>query len=187
MAKAAAPWPLYARLLPALPTLLFYLAVTSRFQNATQAKWPANNTAINVPASTAGSDVSSSMLERSDARAASTAAAVSSSPASADTATKAALAAAAKQPVVIGLQRSGQWPFWQAIHAPDRIGDLGTRAATNMEGPIMDAQHPDWVSAQQHQLSCSCLAMYLARHCLILVPPLFIVHAGYAMAAGITK
>jgi hypothetical protein len=107
MARAAAPWPLYARLLPILLALLFYSAATTHFRGVAQLKWHANT----VAASNAGILLSS----RSDASKASKAVgAVTSSSQSTDDA-KAATAAAAKQPVVIGLHGSGQWPFWQAI------------------------------------------------------------------------
>jgi hypothetical protein len=178
MAKAAAPWPLYARLLPALPAFLFYLVITSCFPNATQVNWQPKESATNVPARTAGSVVSSS----SNTHAATTAAAVSSSQATDAAIANAAIAAAAKQPVVIGLQRSGQWPFWQAMHAPDRIGDLGVRAKTHMQGPVMGAQHPDWVSAQQMNHSTIPLWSYMwDRCCQPLVQSLPVLQAVCAM------
>jgi hypothetical protein len=133
--RTPAAWPAYAKLLPVLLPLVIYLVVMARFPSAVRVKWQATTTPA-IPV-TPGSTASTS----------SKAAPAAATP-------DHALLEAAKKPVVIGLQRSGQWPFWQAMHAPHRISDLGVRANTSMSGPTMDAQHPDWVSSscEQQQL-----------------------------------
>jgi hypothetical protein len=145
MARGGAHWPPDARLLLALLVLLIYATAISRLKGVTQLRWQAEN----VPIASPGIMLSSSSAASTGSKAAGV---IASSSQSLDTAAKAAIAAAAKQSVVIGLQRSGQWLFWQAISAPERIGDLGVRAQTNMQGPRMDAQHPEWVRARRHQL-----------------------------------
>jgi cytoskeletal protein RodZ len=156
-AKAPAAWPAYVKLLPVLLAFLIYLAVISRFPVVTQVKWRANPAAH--PSSHASLVLSSSNASSPTSAATQAAAEDSSSSKTVAAVPNAALLAATKQPVVIGLQRSGQWPFWQAMHAPDRISDIGVRATTNMQGTTMNEQHPDWVSS-----SCCC---YQRRRCMM--------------------
>lgn len=64
-----------------------------------------------------------------------------------------AVAAAAQQPVVIGLRGSGQWPFYQAMAGGEKLKDLGIRAKQSMGGAIMNTRWPDWVSSSGSQFS----------------------------------